>query len=40
MGNITEMSNNRTEMVEKDFIRQADTSNEIASSNYFSQKRT
>lgn len=31
MGDITEISNNRTEMVEKDFMRQADTSNEIAS---------
>ncbi|WP_143394648.1 phage baseplate assembly protein V [Flavobacterium branchiophilum] len=39
MGNITEMSNNRTEMVEKDFMRQADTSNEIASEvSVFSQK--
>ena len=39
MGNITEMSNNRTEMVEKDFMRQADTSNEIASEvTIFSQK--
>jgi len=31
MGNIAESSNNRKEMVDKDFIRQADISNEVAS---------
>jgi type VI secretion system secreted protein VgrG len=40
-GNFIETSNNRTEIVEKDFKRQADTSNEVATSvAVFSQKDT